>query len=662
MAFRRTVVVVAAVTALAFAPSASAHAFLVSSSPAADAELTHAPTAVALTFDEGVRPAAGIKVVRNGGGSVTAAKAYVPAGKGNEIVIPLRRGLGRGVYSVLWREIDVDDGHLISGSFAFAVGTGLGPTTTIFSAGGNGAPFAAIASRWILLLGILLAAGFTLFGLLVRRGARAQRRWLAGTLAMAALGALLSVVLEPGTSATRFGHWTEIGGAVAAAGALSASVSRRMPQVVALALLGLPTATGHATVPGPSHWLSIPADLVHLAAAAFWLGGSVELALLAPRSELHALARRYSPLALATVGMLGASGVLRAIGELTAVHQLWSTGYGQAILVKTGVAAALVALGWLNRYRLLPKGGDFRASIGGEVVLLLVALGAVAMLTNARPGRDYRHAAPATDETVVLAGEDDDLAVGIAITPQGDGLSLRASVLGFAGPTNGLGLRFIVGENGSARFAAASPCGAGCYRAQAPVSRPTELLLRIARRGRPPATLTFTLPATWPAADATAIVRRATDAIHSLRTLVVHSHLASDARHAVDTTYRMAAPDRLEYVNGDGSAAVVIGNRRWDRTSAAAPWVERSQDPPIESPAPFWPARFTDAHILRTTTVDGWRVWVVSFLDPVTPAWFTAWIDQSSYETIELRMVTTAHFMHDVNGPFDAPLRIAPPR
>jgi hypothetical protein len=54
-------------------------------------------------------------------------------------------------------------------------------------------------------------------------------------------------------------------------------------------------------------------------------------------------------------------------------------------------------------------------------------------------------------------------------------------------------------------------------------------------------------------------------------------------------------------------------------------------------------------------------VWVVSFLDPSTPSWFTAWIDRESYRTLRLDMVATAHFMHDRAGPFNAPVRVEPP-
>src|SRR6266705_1832719 len=100
---------------------AGAHAFLLRSEPAAGSELARAPRAVRLVFDEGVRPVPGIEVVRNGGGPVLAGRPFVPAGKPTEIVLPLRRHLEHGDYTVRWREIDVDDGHLIAGVFAFKV-------------------------------------------------------------------------------------------------------------------------------------------------------------------------------------------------------------------------------------------------------------------------------------------------------------------------------------------------------------------------------------------------------------------------------------------------------------------------------------------------------------------------------------------------------------
>src|SRR6201989_705020 len=117
-------VAAASVLALLWVPSAAAHAFLVRSNPAAGSAVVRAPSSVRLSFDEGVRPAPGIEVVRNGGGSVLAGRPFVPPGKPTEIVLPLRPHLHHGAYTIRWREIDVDDGHLIVGVFAFKVGSG----------------------------------------------------------------------------------------------------------------------------------------------------------------------------------------------------------------------------------------------------------------------------------------------------------------------------------------------------------------------------------------------------------------------------------------------------------------------------------------------------------------------------------------------------------
>jgi copper transport protein len=673
---------------LVSAAPAGAHAFLTRSEPASGAVARTAPTAVRLFFSEPVQPAAGITVVRGGGQAVAAGKPYVPAGNPQEIVIPLKRGLGAGPYAVRWSEIDQEDGHLISGAFVFAIRSGLPPLANAASATGGGTrpPAEAVISRWLLLAGILAAAGAVGYGVLVSRPVlsaeapglvgrqdRADAFVLAAALAVAALGAVLSVVLEPGASGTRFGARTIAGACIAAAGVGAALGSLRVPQlrvpasVIALLLLALPTATGHAAARGVPHAISIPADLAHLAAAAFWLGGVLELAVVAPlvlrradrerrRTLRRALARRFTPYAAGAVGLLGVSGILRAVNELDSFDQLWTTGYGQALLVKTALLCGLLVLGWLNRNRF------GRAEIGTELALLAGVIAAVAVLTNVQPGiargPAFAAAATPTSRTVVFAGQDDNLAVGVGLSPHGkDAVALRATVLGFQGPVSGLDIGFAVdGERASS-----TPCGDGCYRATIPLrDAPRVVSTRIAGRGRPATTLRFAAPVDWPAEPAADIVRRAEETIDSLTTLVVHSRLGSDSHHEVKTTYRMVAPDRLAYHNVGGGDSIIIGNRRWDRQPGGR-WVKSQQLPALSQPAPFWPSGTTDAHVLRTATVGGRPVWVVSFLDPATPSWFTAWIDRSTYRTLRLDMVATAHFMHDRAGPFDAPVVVEPP-
>ena len=36
-------------------------------------------------------------------------------------------------------------------------------------------------------------------------------------------------------------------------------------------------------------------------------------------------------------------------------------------------------------------------------------------------------------------------------------------------------------------------------------------------------------------------------------------------------------------------------------------------------------------------------------------------VDKKTMHTLDLRMITTSHFMHETYGPFDAPLAVEPP-
>jgi len=136
----------------------------------------------------------------------------------------------------------------------------------------------------------------------------------------------------------------------------------------------------------------VPVDLLHVLAAAVWTGGLFALVLVLPREGaspelLGAAARRFSKLALASVLVLTATGVGRALAELSAVSQLWTTGYGQAILAKSGLFALLVGLGSLARARVQTAAERLRAVVISELALVLGVVVAVAVLTSLRPGR-----------------------------------------------------------------------------------------------------------------------------------------------------------------------------------------------------------------------------------------------------------------------------------
>jgi hypothetical protein len=260
-----------------------------------------------------------------------------------------------------------------------------------------------------------------------------------------------------------------------------------------------------------------------------------------------------------------------------------------------------------------------------------------------------------------LGREDDDLAIGLAARPAGPGrLALTATVIGPDGDgAGGLDIRARLRSN-IVSASRATPCGPGCYAARGRIAgSPRYAELEIRRLGREPSTVRFPFPSRWPAPSATAIAARATRVFASLRTLTIDERLGSDAHDVLHTTWRLEAPNRLSYTIENGSQAVVVGNRRWDR-SPGSDWVESPQAP-LEQPTPTWGTAPARATLLGRGVVDGRPVWRVSFVDRSIPAWYTIAVDRRTGRTLELEMTAAGHFMRHVYSGFDEPLSIVPP-
>ena len=679
--WKSTLAVATALAAAAVgAPSAWAHARLVSTTPDDRAVLASPPRQVTLRFDDTVRLVGGTTVVANDN------KRPVVEGKlearGRLVTIPLRK-LRDGDYTVRWRVLS-DDGHIVDGVFAFAVGAGRAPPGAVLSAEGTSRTRDVI-SRWLFFTGLLTAVGVALFLPLAWRPALRK----AGTTvnetviwALAFVGFFLAFLgastLIPHHAAglTRFGLMYEIGGIVAIAGATLSAIAlvdRRFGRgafLCALALLPVPSLAGHALDRG--QWprpLNVVADVLHVGAAAIWIGGLLALAVALPRATrglstearsrlTAALWPRLSAIALVSVVVIAVTGLVRAFSELSAFSQLWSSGYGRALLIKSGLLLAVVVLGWLNRSRLLPRlrFAALRRNVAVELALLAGVVIAVAFLTDLAPGRQLARAVASPDAprpiaapppgATVLGGESGGRAVGLAIQPGG---RLEATMLGPDDKgVDGLSVAFRAGG----RTFGSNPCGPGCYRALGRV-RSGRVTVLIAG-GVPVA---FALPAR--AQPASLIVGRARHAYGSLRSLVIHERLASSPRDFLTTRWQIIAPDRLTYQTSEGGRAVVIGATRWD-AQGKQPFV-RSAQTPLQLPGSQWGPRWLNAKALGWTRIGGERARRVSFYDPSLPAWFEIALDPRTYRPLELEMTAAAHFMHHRYTDFNRPVRIEPP-
>jgi copper transport protein len=173
-----------------------------------------------------------------------------------------------------------------------------------------------------------------------------------------------------------------------------------------------PALAGHASIEHPT-WLFFPSDVLHVLAASVWVGGIACLLLALPAATrrlegpdrtrlLLATLARFSPLALAAVVTIAITGVVQALIDVRTVHGLFHTTYGALVIVKIVLLLVLIALGWVNRERVLPAlrrlvearttpgaaGVLARRTMRGELALMLCVFGVTAALISYTPPID----------------------------------------------------------------------------------------------------------------------------------------------------------------------------------------------------------------------------------------------------------------------------------
>ena len=158
-------------------PTASAHALLLKSDPAANAILNAPPAQVRMWFSEDINPGTSrAVVVDTTNREVDNKDAHVSDDDGKEMIVTLPL-LKAGTYVVVWRTQSADDGHITGGSFIFRIAAPDGsvppvpatlPTGNIpggagladASSSGLDAPSIAQAIfTWLALLGMLFWVG-----------------------------------------------------------------------------------------------------------------------------------------------------------------------------------------------------------------------------------------------------------------------------------------------------------------------------------------------------------------------------------------------------------------------------------------------------------------------------------------------------------------------
>lgn len=416
---------------LAASPPAAAHAQLLATDPADAAVLSAPPAEVTLTFNEPVRLVEdAVRILDPAGSEVDVTTRAVD----EQVFATLPAGLADGTYVVSWRVISADS-HPVAGAFTFSVGApSATPTDTATAGDDRGVAAAAVAAQAAGYLGLLGAAGLVVFQVTLlpaalRRSTRTRRLGVPA-LAGAALAGVALLFTLPLTSARQTGDglgtladpdaWRDqltaapgLTAGLAIAGLAIAVALTRRPRfgertssLLALAGAGLAVGSlalvGHTRTYGPG-WLVVTSDLLHVACAAVWFGGLLGLWIVLRDAEPVAAATvvaRFSAAAAALVLALSLAGVLlgwRIVGSWDA---LFGTTYGGALLVKVGLAAAVVAVAGYNRYRLLPRmsrapsWAALRRTVGIEAGGLVVILALTGFLVEQNPRVETTTEAP----------------------------------------------------------------------------------------------------------------------------------------------------------------------------------------------------------------------------------------------------------------------------
>lgn len=121
MKFAAPLSLFAALSFLALAGPAMAHAHLEAATPAANAAVDASPSSLELTFSEGLNLAfSSVEVTDAKGVAVATDKAALGGADGTVLTIPIHSALLPGVYTVKWRVLS-NDGHKTQGSYNFTV-------------------------------------------------------------------------------------------------------------------------------------------------------------------------------------------------------------------------------------------------------------------------------------------------------------------------------------------------------------------------------------------------------------------------------------------------------------------------------------------------------------------------------------------------------------
>lgn len=425
------------------ATPAGAHARLTSTSPAGGETLESAPAELVVRFNEGVQADDGAVRLHDGTGRRVGV-GDLRHTDGGKILTVAVDGLDDGAYVLTWR-VESLDGHPISGGVTWRVGSGAQVDPSLLQEllnaedGDPAVSAAAAIVRGLLFASLLVLVGGLVFLLLIWPAGAADPRLvplLRASVAVATLTTVLGMGLQGAdvtgeslthalsvgavldTVETAFGQAALLRlGALVLLGALvwrmtpvgvrrtGWRVGAQAAAVLVFASVGL---GGHART-GRWAGLALPVDVLHLLAAATWIGGLAVLVFVVLRRDdelASRMAARFSSIAAVAVGVVVVTGAIQSFRQLDGLSGLRETNYGRLLALKVVAVAVVAVLGAVSRSlvrsrvaELQPAEGEpvegaaspeevrsaVRRSVAAEAAVAVVVVGLTSLLVAADP-------------------------------------------------------------------------------------------------------------------------------------------------------------------------------------------------------------------------------------------------------------------------------------
>jgi putative copper export protein/methionine-rich copper-binding protein CopC len=426
-------------TILITTPDAAAHAEIDHADPPVDGLLAAPPKRIELWLTEAVDTGAGspsIRLFDDTGRTVPIGEARLDPADPRHVLATVRN-LDTGTFTVGWAVRSQEDGHALSGTYAFRVGGGRAPGAARVQ-GETPAPW-AVATRWLTFLGLAAVAGGAFFAWFIlgagaerAKGAERRRTLLTAGSAVALVATLAEPLLQDqwpraGIVSSGLRHsvaampdawWIRLAAVVlipailavvatqgARIGSWRQTATGTLLVVGLLGLLGL-SLTSHAAA--REHWrpLGIASVVLHEWSIALWVGGLAHLAIAWPRrtgdrsddAEMATAAtpdpvRRFSRIALALVIVGVATGIVNSGLILPRLSSLWDSAYGRILLLKLLALSPVLALATFHRGALRQGAARLGSATLGvrtirveAMLALIVILGGSVLTLLAPPG------------------------------------------------------------------------------------------------------------------------------------------------------------------------------------------------------------------------------------------------------------------------------------